>query len=196
VHQAVDEQQRVAGLQIDWNGALQMVHAIPARIVAGLGMGEVGLVAAGNDHGRPIARPHVGQRQDEVDLPAAEHAVVVVVCPAQRALVAARMHRVVPARPADGSDALVDEQARDVRFLLAAVMAQVMDPARVIEQPLERRAGLDAVVQLEAGLAGVVAALGVAPPLADLERREGVEGRVQLGHQLRLGGPLQDQVAA
>jgi hypothetical protein len=55
---------------------------------------------------------------------------------------------VAAGRP-DRGDRLIDEQALDVAVLLAAVPPHVVDPRWVIDQPFERLARLDAVVQLE-----------------------------------------------
>ena len=111
-------------------------------------MREVGLVAAGDDHGRAVAFPNIGQREDDVALPAAKHAMVVVVGPTQRALEAARVNRVVTASAAHRQHTLVDEQSRDIRLLLAAVAPNIVDPAGVVDQALEWLAALDTVVQL------------------------------------------------
>ena len=60
-------------------------------------MCEVRFVAAGDHHGGAVAGADIGQRQDDIALAAAEHAVGVVVSPAQCAAKTARMNRVVAA---------------------------------------------------------------------------------------------------
>jgi hypothetical protein len=50
-------------------------------------------------------------------------------------------------------------------------VAYIVDPAGMVDEPLKRLAGLDAVVQLEARGGVVVAALRVAVPLAVVQRR-------------------------
>ena len=66
----------------------------------------------------------------------------------------------------------------------------------MVDQPFKGFAGFDHVVQFKAGVAGVVAALGVAPPLAIFQRREVVKGCVEFSEQFRFDGIFQDQIAA
>src|SRR6185312_6496509 len=123
-------------------------------------------MAAGDDHRRAVAGADVRQSQDDVALAAAEDAVLIQIASPEGAPVAAGVDRVVPAGASNRGDAFVDEQPLDVRLLLAAVVAYVVNPARMVNQPLERLAHFYAVVQLEAGFIGIVTALGIAPPLA------------------------------
>src|SRR5439155_7371070 len=102
----------------------------------------------------------------------------------------------MPAGAAHGQDTLVDEEPCDVRLLLAAVVAHVVNPAGMVDEPLERLPSLDAVVQLEAGGGVVVAALRIAIPLAVVQRRERIDGSIEVVHQVWLGRLLEDQVAA
>ena len=55
-------------------------------------------------------------------------------------LKSARVDLVETAGPADGGDGLVNEQVFEVRLVLAAVAADMADPARVVNQGLERQA--------------------------------------------------------
>ena len=83
-----------------------------------------------------------------------------------------------------------------VGLLLAGEVAHESDPAGVVDHALEGLAGLDAVMKLEAGRRGVVAALGVAVPLLVFERRELVDGPVEVVHEVRFDRLLQHEVAA
>ena len=159
-------------------------------------MRDVGLVAARDDHRRAIAGPHVGQGHYDVALAATKDAMVVVVGAAQRPLVPTRVDGVMPAGAAHGQDTLVDEEPFDVGLLLAAIVAHIVDPAGMVDEPLEGLAGLDAVVQLEAGGGVVVTALRIAIPLAVVQRREGIDRAIEVVHQVWLDGLLQDKVAS
>src|SRR5262245_16946490 len=135
-------------------------------------------MAAGDDHGRAVAGANIGQRDDDVALPAAEDTVGVQIATTQRTPIATGMHGMVPPRVADGGDALVNEQALDVALFFATVMAHIVDPTRIVDQTLERLAGFDAIVQFKASVARVIAALRIAPPLADLQGWKIVKGPV------------------
>ena len=103
-------------------------------------MGEVRLMAAGDHHRRPVPFADVGQGEDDVALPAAEHAVLEAIGPAQRALVAAGVDGVVPAGAADRGDGFVNKQALHIGVLLPAIAADMAEPAGMVNQRLERGA--------------------------------------------------------
>jgi hypothetical protein len=197
VHEAVDEQQRIAALHGHPHCAGKIVHPVAARVVALERVPEVGLVAAGDDHGRPVVGADVGEGHDHVDLTATEDAVGVAVGAPDGALVAAGVDRVVAAGRPDRGDGLIDEQPFDVAALLAAVAPHVVDPGGVVDQALEGLARLDAVVQLEPEhVVEVLEALRVAPPLARLEIGEAVERIVQVAYELGLDRTLEHEIAA
>ncbi len=50
VHRAIDEHQGVARRGVDRDGSGQGVHAVAPRVVAGLRVGKVRLVATGHEH--------------------------------------------------------------------------------------------------------------------------------------------------
>ena len=183
VHNAVHKQQRVAFFHVGGNGSGQIVHAVALHIVARQRVRKIRFMAAGDNHRRAVSRPDVGQRQNDVALSAAEQAVLEAVCPAQSPAIAAGMDGVMPARRSDRGNRFVNEQAGNVRFRFAAVPREIFDIAGMINQFFERRSRLDRVVQLEAGLTGIVPSLRVAPPFSGLESGKGVEGGIQFVQQ-------------
>ncbi len=125
----------------------------------------------------PVAECH-----EYVHLAAPEATVVVAVLRAQRGPEAAGMNRVVSARRSRCGDVLVDRDALDVAVLLAGITPHVVDPARMIDEDVERRVTAVDIVQFEAGVLGVVAALGVADPVAVGEVGKAVVGIVEPSH--------------
>src|SRR5258707_15635576 len=98
------------------DGAFDAVDAlglIPARLHARVN--KVGLVAARDDHRAAVARTDIGERQEHINLSAAETAVDEAVLPAYDAVLAAGVEREIAARPTNRSEALVDEQPFHVR---------------------------------------------------------------------------------
>ena len=79
MHQSIHEQQRIALFEIHRHGPFQMVHPIAPGVLTRGGMGKVRFMAARNDHGRPIARPNIGEREEDVTLAAAKHVVLVAI---------------------------------------------------------------------------------------------------------------------
>src|SRR5690606_3621671 len=108
----INEEQRITRFEMTFDGADDAVHG--RLLVAlldrdGLRMPQVGLVAAGDDHGRAVARPDVVEGHEDVDLAAMELAGVVAELRADRPDVSARMEPLRAARAADRAEALVDE---------------------------------------------------------------------------------------
>jgi hypothetical protein len=95
MHQAIYEEQCISFLEMRFDGAVQVIHTIQSGIVAGIGVGEVGFVAARDHHGGAVAWANVGQGQNDVTLPTAEDAILIIIRPTQRSLKAAGMDRVV-----------------------------------------------------------------------------------------------------
>lgn len=155
-------------------------------------------MAPGHHHRRAVARPDVRQREQDVDLAAAERPARVPVLAAHRAPVPARVQAEEAAAAAYRGEALVDEQPLrlGVGVGLPAVAADQVDPGRVVDELFERLSSFDDVLELAAAVAVVVRTLHVAVPLAVFERGYGVERRVEPGDVRRVDRSAQDQVSA
>src|SRR4051794_460062 len=107
-------------------------------------MGEVLLVAGGDHDRRAVARPDVGEGEQDVDLAAVPPLIEEVVQRSQRVLAGARVHCHEAAGPPQHGRGRVEAQTLEVvAVLLAAVTPHALDPGRMIDQPLERLARLD-----------------------------------------------------
>jgi hypothetical protein len=73
----INKQERIAGFEMRFDRAFDMVHFVFADAGSDLGMLEVGFVATGNDHRSAIARANVGERHQYIDLTALEPAVMI-----------------------------------------------------------------------------------------------------------------------
>ena len=108
----IDEQQRIPRGQMALDGAGHPIDGdlgITLLDRHRLWMPEVRLVAAGDDHRCAVPRADIGERHQDVHLPAVELAGVMAELRADGPDVAARMQPLRAARPADGAEALVDE---------------------------------------------------------------------------------------
>src|SRR5689334_19825435 len=110
-------------------------------------MPDVGLVAAGHDDGGPIARPDVGQRQENVDLAAMKLAGVVAKLRADRPDVTPGVQMLGVARTADRAEAFVDKRESVLPVEVFGIvgtdeMHGFAEPAWVVDEGLPRRAGL------------------------------------------------------
>ena len=86
---------------------------------------------------------------------------------------------------ANRGDVLVDGHAFHIRARFAGVPAGMVDPARMVDQHVERRVpAVEETVQFETCIGGVITTLRLAEPLAMTELGEAVVGVVQGGQHL------------
>ena len=199
VHESIDEHEGVTGLEMDFDcaGGLPFV-LYPILVVAArdLGMIEIRLVAAGDDHCAAIAGADVGEGEEDIDLAAAEEPVHDAILVADDCVLATGVDGEETARAPDGGEAFVDEKSADVRVAFAAIAEQAIDPCGMIDQLLEGGAGLDNILKLHAGVAVIIKALDIAPPLTDGEiLREAVEGGIQVREEGGFDGVFEDRIA-
>ena len=72
---AVDKKSGIAGLERNFAGTDNIIERIGTFFEDW--MKQVGFVAPGDDHCRPVTRAYIGQRQQNIDLATAELIVVV-----------------------------------------------------------------------------------------------------------------------
>ena len=187
VAKRVDKEQRVAGVHVDLDRALDVINRrdLAAHSVSiGVGVREVGFVAAGHDHCGAIARPDIRQRHQDVDLPAMKHAVVEAELGALCALVAAGMQ---PDRLAGSpyiGKALVDEER--AMIVVKGIGAadeelDLFDPGGMINETLEGFAALVNLLQVQAVVVAEVVAVHITLPFAVPDRQQRVDGGVDIG---------------
>src|SRR5690242_19990527 len=111
-----------------------MIHPVAPGIVTRLRMREVRLVATRNHHGGAISRTNIGKRHNHIELATTKYPVVIVIGTSQRTTVATRVYRVVATAAPYREDALIDEQSSNIAIFLAAIVAQVLDVAGMIDQ--------------------------------------------------------------
>ncbi len=144
----IHEQQGVARFQFDFNSSfhpLQGSALLKSRSIKRR-MNQVGLVAAGNDHGGPIPGADVIESQNDVDLTAAELIVVKSILGIDASLVGSgvqtRRHtrskdggtRTFQDRPIPGPDGIRIDPFGDGRILTADVSLQMLGPGRMIDK--------------------------------------------------------------
>ena len=185
---AVHEQQGVAGLHEQFlrggdafHGGAFRLHGVPGE----MGMGEVGLVTAGDDHGGAVPGSDVGQGDQHVDLTAHEPAAVVPEAVAHDGRESPGMQPDRLARFPEIGEVFVDEQ-RAVGVVEGALPAHEMHdlfyPRRVIDQGLERRPRLVDLLQVQAVHGAVGMGVDVAVPFARRQGRNLVQAGVQFRH--------------
>ena len=114
---------------------------------------KVGLVAAGDHHGAPIARADVGERHQHIDLAVHKVPVVIPELVALTAVMAARMDADRLAGSAQVGKVLVDEEGAVVKIegaFAADKEFDLLDPGRMIDQIFESGAGFIGLLQIEA----------------------------------------------
>lgn len=107
VRHAVDGEGVVVGLERQLDGGGDLVDRFGT--LREYGVQQIGFVAAGDDHSRAVARTDIAQRQEDVDLTAAELPVVIAELGADAALVRARVDTGGGSLAADISKRLVDK---------------------------------------------------------------------------------------
>src|SRR5579871_459805 len=145
-----------------------------------------------NYNGRPIFYlQNIRERQQDIDLAAVPlplGKVVARACPVQ---MPARMDIDELRRAAQRDETLVDEQP----LLPAHIPLHVLDPAGMVDQLFEGFAPFDDVLQVPTVDFTVVGmALHTSPPLAILERWDGIDRGVNTRYLLRADGSFQGQV--
>lgn len=163
MHAGVDEHECATSVGVDFDGELELIHSVAAGVVAGEWVRKIRLVAAGHDHRGAISGTDVGERYEQVELAASELSVAHrELCP-NGCIVATRMPGMMATSLADGRDVLVDGDPLHVCACLAGIPAGMVDPRWMIDQQVERRvAAVEHVVEFEARVSGVVAALRIA----------------------------------
>src|SRR5262249_19487485 len=141
----VDEKQHVAGFEVTFDRALDVVNrrrlAMLDLVLLEVRMLEIGLVRAGDHHGRTVAGPDVLEGHKNVDLSPTELAVVEAELAALHRLVAAGVESNRLARAADVGKILVDEKRTMLGIeiaLSADEMPHFLVPGGMVDQPLER----------------------------------------------------------
>jgi len=186
----VDKKERIAGVHVNVAGAFDLVNRcdlLAHAVFALVGVGEMRFVAGGHNHRVAIARSDVGQRHQDIDLPAMEAAVIVAELCALCAIVAAGMQADRLARSADIGEALIDEKRTVIIIKGVCATNEILDffdPRRVVDQLLEGLAAFVDLLQIHAVVIPVGMTVHIALPFARLHWQQRVNGGVDIGDLL------------
>mgnify|MGYP001163813377 CR=1 FL=1 len=175
VHDCINEEDCVARIQVHLHRASDPVDR-RARFRRHLGLAEfrvddVGLVAAGYDHRRAIARANVVDRHQDVDLATMKPSVMIAELAAGDALMTAGMQADGLSGATDRGEILIDEQPPmkpiEIRLVGADEMGDLVDPRGMIDQLLPRFAALVDLLKVQPLVtAGEIVAMDPPTPLA------------------------------
>ena len=185
----IDKTGRIAWLEWDFDGGGDLVEWIGAIFEDW--MRHIGLVAPRYDHRWPIAIPHVGQRQQDVDLAAAELPIMVAELGAYAALACTWVNSRGFALNTNISEGLIDEQA----VVATDEVVDVCKPRRMVYQAFEGFTDFENIVQME-GISSVGVAIDPSSPGVRFKVEVGVKQGIEFSNVSTVDCILQVDIAA